>query len=220
MRTGECDDRSGKAVASDLGDEYLYAVADSEYLAGDLLTFQKRRLARSGIDDNVAGVGKDLRHDGSHDLLAALLIFLYHIGALRLADALYYDLFCSLRTDSAEILGLDLSLNHASLVIAAADLARLLDRYLRIGVGDLGNNVAALVYLNVLLRGIDRDPHVAAALLPLVRAEESGLDPLKHIFLRYSPCLLKHIKRVKEFGIHYYYPSALLPSFHFLMIYL
>ena len=97
-------------LAADLGDVDLHAVAHGKPLTGNLLGEQQCRVARAGVQHDIAAHfihADDRRGD---DLLALRLIFLDDVGALRLADALHNHLLCGQRGKAAQVLGLDLDL--------------------------------------------------------------------------------------------------------------
>ena len=153
-------------------DHGAHAVADRVVLRARLFLARNLRLDAADFRDDVAALeALDHRVDDFADALAELAV---NLLALGLAHALRDDLLGGLRGDAAELLGFLRELDfHPDFGFVAVELAAPRRARSRCaGVGDLGDDLAHGVELDLAGLEVEARPQVLVALEHLARRRE------------------------------------------------
>ena len=207
MRAADEHLRSARAVAH-LDDVDLDAVALVQFLAADALRRGEHGLGIVGVGADLqkraAGARVDLVDDAGEDLMLLGVELLIDHAALRLADTLNDNLLCSLRRDTAELLGLDRDTDDVTDLGALADAVRRLLADLNIGIDDALDDRFLDDHLDLLFRLVENDLHIVLTVgRVLAERRQHGLtDLLVHIFARDALLLFNICNCIKKFCVH------------------
>ena len=206
MGSGKGNDGSTGLTALNLGDEYLYSVADVVGLTGNLLCLKKGSVACAGVKDKVTGGGINLINDSGDDLLLLILVFLGLSLALCGTDCLDDHLASGLGGEAAEVLCLKLCFYNTAELVAAAECLRIGKRNLANGVNNraVGYYGLLLIDLHITLYGVKMySDNCGETDFLLAGICKCLFDFCQHVLLGDTVFFLKDVKGVEQFCVHF-----------------